>query len=310
MINGEFLKYHPVTNLIYFILCFVSVFYINNPFVLFILLFISIMHNIILDKGKTLRSNAFFYAIIGVLIFLVNPFVSHRGAIVLFYLFNNPMTLESMVYGLKSALSLVTVLITFNAFNIIINPEKFMFLFSRIAEQTSFVIMLGLRFIPTMKRKISEISDISKVSRLNNPVKKQSFFINLKRKTSDSMNTILTLITWSLEDAVITAQSMRSRGYGVDVKSNSDRTFYFIYKFTVRDVLFIFFNITSFVLFLFTFKKYDADFTIYPTFSPLKFDCGFFINLALLIFQIMLPFFTRIYFSFSINKNKKVNNQN
>jgi energy-coupling factor transport system permease protein len=225
-------------------------------------------------------------------------------------MFGNPVTFESVVFGLKSSLSLITILVMFSAFNIIINPEKFIYLFSRVAEQTSFVVMLGLRFIPTLKRRMSEISDIAKVSGLNNPVKKQSIFKIIKLKINESMNIIMTLITWSLEDAVITAQSMRSRGYGVNIKSQNGRTFYFIYKFTKRDLLFILFNATSFVLFLFTFIKYEVDFKIYPTFSSLNFNYLFFINLICLTFQVALPILieiiNRIKWSFIYNADNRI----
>ena len=314
MVNNEFSKYHPVTNLIYFTLCFVSVFYISNPFVIFILLIVSSIYNITLDKGKNLRSNLFFYIFIGIIIFLFNPLFSHRGEVILFYLFDNPITLESVVFGLKSALSLVTLLVMFSAFNLVIHPEKFIYLFSRIAEQTAFVVMLGLRFVPTFRRRMTEISDIAKVSRLNNPSKKQSFFKNIKRKINEAMNTIMTLITWSLEDAVITAQSMRSRGYGANIKSQNGRTFYFIYKFTKRDILFILFNVSSFVLFLFTLIRYDLDFKIYPTFSSSNLISDsismFFISSICLTIQFALPILVeiinRVKWSFIYNADNRI----
>ena len=45
------------------------------------------------------------------------------------------------------------------------------------------------------------------------------------------MDLLNTLISWSLEDSIYTAQSMRARGYGVKKK----RSFYFNYTFTLRD---------------------------------------------------------------------------
>jgi len=290
MITGEFPKYHPATNLIYFVLAFIVVFYINNPFVLVILLFISVINNIILDKGKKLRSNAIFYVFIALMIFFINPiFGAQRGAVILFYAFGNPITLESVIYGLKTALSLVTLLVTFNAFNLVINSEKFIYLFSRAAAQTAFVIMLGLRFIPTLKKRTAEITDIGRAGiNFKRPRR------NLKQKIQDSMNIITTLIVWSLEDAVVTAQSMRARGYGV----KTNRTFYFLFKFTKRDALFIIADIIFFGLFLFSFYKYDADFKIYPEFSPQVFGSmasyGFFINLFFLVVLFALPVITEI----------------
>jgi len=299
MKNNEFAKYHPLTGLIYYVLAFVSIFYISNPFVIAALLVFAVWQNVLLDKGRRLRSNLFFYIFIALVIFLFNPLFSHRGERVLLYLFGNPVTLESVVYGLKSALSLVVLLLVFSAFNIVINPEKFMYLFSQVAEQTAFVVMLGLRFVPTLKRRIFEISDISKVS----GAKKQK---KITKKMTGAANQLMTLISWSLEDAVTTAQSMRSRGYGVNIKSK--KTFYFLYRFTKKDALFVFFNIISFALFLFTY----TDIAIYPTFSGFgeMFSPKFFANFAFLTVQFALPIFVEtinsLKWSFLYNADNRV----
>jgi energy-coupling factor transport system permease protein len=265
----------------------VSVFYVTSPFVLFALLLFAVLQNMLLDKGKRLFSNLAIYIFIALVIFLFNPLFSHRGEVVLTYMFGNPITLESVVYGLKSALSLLVVLFMFSAFNITINPEKFMYLFSRIAEQTAFVIMLGLRFIPTLKRRLSEISDVSKISGT-----KVSFI----KKTKNAANQIMTLISWSLEDAVVTAQSMRSRGYGANIKLNKGKTFYFLYKFTKKDALFVFLNAAFFVLFLFTHIAYDLDFMINPAFSDIgaMFSFKSAVNFLFLAIQFNLPAFAEI----------------
>ncbi|MCL2159294.1 MAG: energy-coupling factor transporter transmembrane protein EcfT [Oscillospiraceae bacterium] len=300
MVKNEFFKYHPVSNLIYFALGFVSIAFVSNPLVLLVLLFVLVAFNMLLDWGKSLKSKLFFYVLIAAAVFLFNPLFSHRGEMILFYLFGNPMTLESVVYGLKAALSLLLVLLTFCAFNIVINPEKFMYLFSRIAKQTAFVLMLGLRFVPTLGRRLSEIADIAKASK-SSP----------KKKLGGAMNMTLTLISWSLEDAVVTAQSMRARGYGVNTKSQSGKTFYFSYKFTKRDAFFVFFNACTFFLFLFTHMKYGLDFAIYPTFSSLDYMLSprFFANLFFLIAQFALPVFVEainnIKWSFLYNASDK-----
>ncbi|MCL2775520.1 MAG: energy-coupling factor transporter transmembrane protein EcfT [Oscillospiraceae bacterium] len=289
MIHNEFLKFHPVTNLIYFISGIAAVCYVNNPVLFIFVLTVLILCNIILDRAKSLKSKLIFYIVIAAGISLLNPLFSHRGQIILFYMFGNPMTLESVVYGVKSGLSLMSVLIMFSMFNIIINPDKFLYLFSRFAKQTAFVIMLGLRFIPTLSRRITEISQVNVTH--NNPGVK----LKLKQKISGAMNTLMTLIIWSLEDAVVTAQSMRSRGYGVKTRDNTniERTFYFAYKFKKRDALFIFADILIFAMFLMT----NTNYQIYPTFSDkiINFaDYKSFANILFLIALLALPVIVQI----------------
>ena len=205
-----------------------------------------VMLNITLDKARTLKSNLIFFIIIAVAVFILNPLFSHRGAVILFYLFGNPVTLESVVSGAQLALSLLCMFMLFAAFNIVINQDKFLYLFSRFAKQTAFVIMLALRFVPLLRHRITEISQISR-SRRNNGSKGLR---NIRERMQNGMKIILTLISWSLEDAIITAQSMRARGYGVELHKKRKRTFYFVYKFTMRDFIFIILNILSFAAFL------------------------------------------------------------
>ena len=230
-----FKNFHPLTNLIYFIFAFAAIFMAGSIIFYALALIIFLILNITLDKAQRLKSNLVFFIIIAFFMLVLNPLFDQRGVKILFYLFGNPVTLESIITGAERALSLLCVLILFSSFNIIINQDKFLYLFSRFARQTAFVLMLAIRFVPALRRRISEISQVSRGT-----VNK-----NIKKRLENGMNIILTLISWSLEDAVITAQSMRARGYGLKDK----RTFYFKYKFKARDFIFIFFNIIIFAAF-------------------------------------------------------------
>lgn len=232
-----FKNFHPATNFIYFVLGFAAVFTAGSMIFYLPALIILIIFNIMLDRARRLKSNLIFFIIVAAAMFILNPLFSHRGQIILFYLFGNPVTLESVIMGLERALSLLCLLILFSAFNLIINQDKFLYLFSRFARQTAFVIMLSVRFLPLLRRRITEISHVSRLSGVK----------GIRKRMENGMNIILTLITWSLEDAVTTAQSMRARGYGLKNK----RTFYFAYKFKPRDFIFISFEVILFAAFLF-----------------------------------------------------------
>jgi len=239
-----FKNFHPAVNLIYFILGFAAVFLAGSIIFYISALFMLVIFNIISDRARRLKSNLIFFIMIAAAMLILTPLFDRRGIVILFYLFGNPVTFESIIAGLELALSLLCVLILFTAFNIIINQDKFLYLFSRFARQTAFVIMLAIRFVPALRRRIGEIAQVSRGFRAGDT----HAVTRTRRKLESGMNIILTLISWSLEDAVITAQSMRARGYGLINK----RTLYFIYKFKTCDFIFIFCNIilfTAFVLF-------------------------------------------------------------
>ena len=239
-------EFHPAANLIYFILGFAAVFTADNIIFYLPVIAVLVTLNIMLDRAKALRSNLVFFIIIAGAVFVLNPLFSHRGAVILFYLFGNPVTLESVISGAQLALSLLCMFMLFAVFNLVINQDKFLYLFSRLAKQTAFVIMLALKFVPLLRHRITEISQISRSRRSNG----SRGLRNIRERLQNGMKIILTLISWSLEDAIITAQSMRARGYGVELPKKRKRTFYFVYKFTIRDFMFIIFNILSFAAFL------------------------------------------------------------
>ena len=56
---------------------------------------------------------------------VINPLFSHRGSTLLFYLFTgNPVTLESIVYGVATAGIICAMIMWFGSFNIIITTDK------------------------------------------------------------------------------------------------------------------------------------------------------------------------------------------
>ncbi len=75
----------------------------------------------------------------GIIIILINPIISSRGGkTVLFYLFDRVITLESLVYGICTSISLISIMVLFLSYNLIITDDKFMYLFSDILPKTSF----------------------------------------------------------------------------------------------------------------------------------------------------------------------------
>ena len=65
--------------------------------------------------------------VVGIIIVsaIINPFFSHKGWTLLFYLFTgNPVTLESIIYGLISAIIIGAMLLWFSTFNQVMGVER------------------------------------------------------------------------------------------------------------------------------------------------------------------------------------------
>jgi len=156
---------------------------------------------------------------------LVNPAFNHEGQTILTYLpSGNPLTLESMFYGVAAAVMLASVVLWFSSYNEIMSSDKFVYLFGRMIPALSLVLSMALRFIPKFKAQMQVVSEAQAC--IGRDTKNGSVF----RRVGNAVKIFSIMVTWSLENAIETADSMRSRGYGLP-----GRTAFSIYRFDDRD---------------------------------------------------------------------------
>lgn len=106
-----------------------------------------------------------------------------------------------------------------------------------------------------------------------------------KEKVKNGMTIFNILVTWALEDSIITAQSMRARGYGL-VK---DRTFYSNYKIDCRDIFILLVTIVLIFLLMFLWLNNFISYNIYPKVDKLTMDANMIIFYLLYIFYMSIP---------------------
>ncbi len=155
----------------------------------------------------------------------LNPAFSHEGTTILLYFpSGNPLTLESILYGLSSGVMIATVMLWFVNFNRVITSDKFIYLFGRIIPAMSLVLSMTLRFIPKFRAQMELTVDAQKS--IGRDISQGSLWY----RTKIAITVLSIMVTWSLENAIETADSMKSRGYGL-----KDRTAFSIYRFDDRD---------------------------------------------------------------------------
>lgn len=197
--------------------------FFKHPVYLLLTLIALILLHLSLDQGRTLRKGIKGYLFIAIIIFITNPLFSSRGATILGYVMDRPITLESIVYGGLFALSLLNILFAFAAYQIVITPDKLLFLLNPLLPRTAFLITVTMRFVPLLTRRLKDIMTVKHAMGGRAAVSR-------RERMKDSMETLHTLITWSLEEALETASSMRARGYGLGKRSSAVR-----YKMDGRD---------------------------------------------------------------------------
>ncbi|WP_036708306.1 energy-coupling factor transporter transmembrane component T [Paenibacillus pinihumi] len=221
---GGFYSLHPAISFVYFVFVFGAAVMLKHPLYLLTVLAVAIAIAILQDGGRGLVKPLPYYLLLALIIFISNPLLTSRGRTILFYFRDLPVTLEAIAYGALFAMSLLAVLIGFIGYNSIVTPNRFLYLFARFAPRTVFVITVAMRFVPLLKRRIQEIIRVQK---------SQGYFLYKKKKwlqAKEAMETMHTLVSWSLEEALQTGMSMRSRGYGLGKRSSA-----IVYRMERRD---------------------------------------------------------------------------
>lgn len=217
-----FKQYHPITCLIYFVFVIVTSVIIMNPIFLAISLFSSVCFAGVLKGQKAFKFN-FAYALpIVVISSVVNPLFSHAGVTVLGYFKSgNPLTLESVYYGIASGVMLASVMNWFLCFNEIMTSDKIMYLFGKAFPSLSLVFSMTLGFIPKFRKQLKAVYN----------AQKGMLEEGMLNKIKNGLSALSAVITWALENGVETAESMKNRGFAA-----GRRTAFSIFEITARDI--------------------------------------------------------------------------
>lgn len=211
--NYGFRTLHPLVLVTYYITAVIAITINRHPLFLFFTILLLIIFNWSIDKGKTLKSWFRFLLLFALLLFLINPLVNHRGQHILFYLFNNPVTLEAVVQGLINGFTFLAVMLLFITFPLIVHSEKFLFLFSKVFPKWGLVAMLAVRFVPLFRIRLQEMVAVQRTQGIN--IARGA----MRQRLKNGIKLVQMLLTWSLEDGIETADSMAARGYGIQKRS-------------------------------------------------------------------------------------------
>ena len=225
--KDRFSHYHPLVNFLYFTLVIGFSMVLNHPLAQGISLVCAIVYAVQTDGLKAVGFCLKWCLPVMLLTAFINPAFSHEGRTILLYLpTGNPLTLESILYGISSGVLIATVMLWFLNFNRVITSDKFIYLFGRIIPAMSLVLSMTLRFIPKFKTQMDAVIDAQKS--IGRDISEGSIW----RRTKIAITVLSIMVTWALENAIETADSMKSRGYGL-----KGRTAFSIYRFDDRDRL-------------------------------------------------------------------------
>ena len=221
-----FSRCHPAVNFAFFVAVIGFGVVIQHPAYSLAALVGAGLYYLLLHGKSGLR---FLRAMAGmlVLIAVLNPLINDQGEHILFSLWGRPYTLEAMAYGGALGLIFSVTMIWFGCYSQVLTSDKFTALFGNLIPALSLLLVMVLRLIPAFTRKSRQI--LTARGAIGKGVDNAA---TGKETLKSSVGVLSALTDWALEGSIITADSMRARGYGCGKRTN-----FHIYKLTRQDVL-------------------------------------------------------------------------
>lgn len=222
---NEFKNYHPIVNFTYFLIVTLFSCFFMHPVCLAVSLMCGFIYSVILKGKKAIRTNITYMLPVMIATALINPLFNHEGITIIEYLpSGNPLTGESVIYGIAAAAMIVSVMCWFSCYNEVMTSDKFIYIFGRIIPSLSLILSMTLRFVPRFAAQLKAVANAQKC--MGRDVSSG----NIIKRAKCGLSILSVMTTWALENAIETADSMKSRGYG-----HSGRTSFSIFTFDGRD---------------------------------------------------------------------------
>ncbi len=173
--------------------------------------------------AKTLKSLLYLLPML-VTIACFNALANDRGATALFAIGQRSFSLEALLYGLVSGVTLLTVLLWFSCYNDLMENGRFLAMLGKRLPVISMMVSMIFRYIPDTLRHGREI-DMSQRALLGSDDRHR------KAKVTRAIRLASILMAWSMENAVETADAMKAKGYQSGLRRPYARV-----RWTQRDV--------------------------------------------------------------------------
>lgn len=218
-----FANVHPAVLMLYFLSVLSVSMFTSNPVLSVTAMLGAVLFCFMLQRKSSLPGDLGFYIPLFFLVAVTNPLFSHNGVTPLFFLNGNPVTFEAFAYGIAIAVMVVGVMLWCKCYSEIMTSDKFLYLFGKAVPKLGLVLSMALRFIPMFKRQMKKVRSAQKTMGMYSAR-------GVVDKLQSSGRVFLAMVSWSLENAMETAASMKARGYGT-----GKRTDFSLFKFTPRD---------------------------------------------------------------------------
>lgn len=215
---------HPAVNLIFFATVLVGTLTFQHPVYLAISFLSAFAYSVKRNGRKAVIFNLCLIPLAAAFALYYSSF-HHFGVTVLCRNFiGNPMTLESLVYGLTLGMAAASVMIWMSCVYSVFSTDKVVYLFGKISPRLSLLFAVFLRMVPRCKQEAGRIHKAQQG--IGRGIAQGSCL----RRIRNGLRIFSMLITWVIDSLTVASESMGSRG-----SSLRGRTAYSIYRFDNRD---------------------------------------------------------------------------
>ena len=266
----ELTSIHPGVYLLYYFIMVLFAFIFSDPY--FVVTFLILILILIALQGVSseLKNIMKLFLPLSILIMILNPLLNRTGAHKIYLWSNFFVTFEAIAYGILMSLALLIVILVFSSYNKSVSYQEMLYIFSKKLPIISMIIVMALRFIPLINSRAIEVQKLNRLKSNglefddddetdgfedSNKLDLDEFNSNIntdydskfvsKLKSNKRVESIIKeaknlgkimgiTVSWSLEESMFTAKSMKARGYNA-----TERTSYLSYKFGNADFAFL-----------------------------------------------------------------------
>lgn len=218
-------RIHPAVLVLYFLSVTIPAMFSLNPLLLIPAFAGAVFFLLLAEPEPPKLRTVLWLALLTVLIIVINPLFSHRGQTELFFLNGHAITLEALLYGVRNAFCVLTVLLWCRIFNRIVSSEKLLALLGKTFPKTALLLSSSLRLVPLLRCRAASMRDTQQELGLYGNGE-------MSDRLTGGARVFSMLVTWSLDHASDVSSSMKARGYGL-----KGRTTYSVYRFKKRDAV-------------------------------------------------------------------------
>lgn len=254
-----FSDYNPAAIAVYLLAIMLVGMFCSHPIISALSALGAILFFLTLRKAHAWKTHLWF---LGLLLAMtaINPLISHNGVTVLFVLSSRPITLEALMYGASTAVMIVGVLYWFAGLSAVMTHDKWLYLLGSLSPKLALLLSMALRYVPFFSRQVGQVRRAQKGVGLY----KED---NIVDRVHGGARVFSAVIGWTLENGVITADSMAARGYGLGRRTN-----FSAFRFRRQDALLGLTLLPLLGLCLYGIGQKALTFSFYPSVTELSLD--------------------------------------